>query len=106
MLANNSRRHSLDGSRIPSNCVVPYFSPSDIEKGSKWDTEITGALNDARMCIIALTRENLTSKWILFEAGAISQSVDDKSLVCPILFGIEPTEVEFPLASFQFTEVF
>jgi hypothetical protein len=84
--------------------VEAYFSPSDVEKGSKWDTEIAAALNETRVCVIALTRENLTSKWILFEAGAISRSVGDKSRVCPILFGLEPTEVEYPLASFQLTK--
>jgi hypothetical protein len=83
--------------------VEPYFTPADIEKGAKWDNEISKHLEQSKFCIIALTRESLNSNWIMFEAGAISRSVE-KALICTILFGIEATDLQGPLASFQFTK--
>jgi TIR domain len=82
--------------------VKPYFTPADIEKGAKWDQEISKELEDASICIIVLTRESLNSKWIMFEAGAISKS-PGKSRLCTVLFGLEPTDVEGPLNRFQAT---
>jgi hypothetical protein len=38
----------------------------------------------------------------MFEAGAISRTVE-KARICPVLFDIEPTDVEGPLARFQAT---
>jgi hypothetical protein len=83
--------------------VEPYFTPADIEKGAKWETEISKELDQSNFCIIALTRESLNSNWIMFEAGAISRSVE-KARICAVLFGIEPTDLQGPLASFQWTK--
>jgi hypothetical protein len=82
----------------------PYFTPSDIEKGAKWDSEISEQLGRSTICIIAMTEESLTSPWIMFEAGAISRVVKEKARVCPIVFGIAKTDLVGPLASFQATE--
>jgi hypothetical protein len=43
----------------------PYFTPADIEKGAKWDNEISEQLEQSDICIIALTRDNLNSPWIM-----------------------------------------
>jgi TIR domain len=83
--------------------VKPYFTPADIEKGSKWDNEISKELEKSNICIIALTRESLASQWIMFEAGAISRSVE-KSRVYAILFDLEITDVQGPLERFQATK--
>jgi hypothetical protein len=83
--------------------VKPYFSPKDIEKGTRWSSEIAKELSACSVCIIFLTRENLSSNWIMFESGAISKSLD-KSKVCPILFDIDPTDVQGPLSQFQLTK--
>jgi TIR domain len=83
--------------------VKPYFTPADIEKGAKWDHEISKALEESNVCIIALTRESLSSQWIMFEAGAISRSVES-SRVCAILFDLEITDVQGPLERFQATK--
>jgi hypothetical protein len=80
--------------------VKPYFTPTDIEKGAKWDKEISNELEASDFCIVALTRESLESQWIMFEAGAIARA-QKKGRVCAILFGIEPTDVEGPLQTFQ-----
>lgn len=82
--------------------VKPYFSPEDIEKGAKWSAEISNELETSNIGIICLTRDNTDKPWILFEAGALSKSLE-KSRVCTLLFGIEPSDVKGPLTSFQAT---
>jgi hypothetical protein len=47
-----------------------------------------------------LTRENLDAPWLMFEAGALAKNLE-RSKVCPILFGLEPTDVTGPLVQFQ-----
>jgi hypothetical protein len=83
--------------------VKPYCSSHDIPMGSRWLIDIGNELNDTKIGLIILTRDNLAHPWINFEAGAISKSMDS-SRVCPILFGIEPADIEFPLAQFQATK--
>jgi TIR domain len=78
----------------------PYFTPSDMEKGARWNNEISKELGQSSIGIFAMTEENLKSTWIMFEAGAISKVVD-KARVCPIVFGIKKTDLVGPLASFQ-----
>jgi hypothetical protein len=82
--------------------VKPFFTPSDIEKGANWAQEISVQLKQSGFCVIALTPESLNSNWVMFEAGAISSSVD-KPRICAILFDIEPTDLQGPLAAFQAT---
>jgi hypothetical protein len=83
--------------------VTPYFTPSDIEKGGRWATDIAKELSSAELGILCITRDNIHSDWILFEAGALSKSLD-KSFVCPILFGINNADLAGPLKQFQTTE--
>jgi len=83
--------------------VVPYFTPSDIEKGTRWSTDIAKELDESQIGILCVTNDNLHSDWILFEAGALSKRFQ-KSHVCPILFGITNTDLAGPLKQFQTTE--
>lgn len=82
--------------------VKPYFSPEDIEKGAKWSSEISKELESSNIGVICLTRENTEKPWILFEAGALSKSLE-KSRVCTLLFDLDPADVKGPLTSFQAT---
>jgi hypothetical protein len=82
--------------------VKPYFTPSDIEKGTRWSSDIAGELDDSMAGIFCVTRENLTSQWLMFEAGAISKKVE-QSLVCPILIGLDNSDINGPLTQFQTT---
>ncbi|MFS4428462.1 toll/interleukin-1 receptor domain-containing protein [Chryseobacterium sp. S90] len=81
----------------------PYYTPSDIEKGTKWEAEINQKLSECVVGIICLTSDNTEKPWILFEAGALSNRLD-KSKVCPLLFGIKKSDVIGPLARFQLTD--
>lgn len=83
--------------------VRPYFSPDDIEKGARWDSEIAKELESSDVGVICLTQDNTQEPWILFEAGALSKSLD-KARVCTLLFALDPTDVDGPLASFQATK--
>lgn len=83
--------------------VTPYFTPTDVEKGSRWSTDIAKELDSSQVGIICVTRDNLHADWVLFEAGALSKSLD-KSHVCPIIFGISNTDLSGPLKQFQTTE--
>jgi hypothetical protein len=83
--------------------VKPYYSPDDITKGARWSNEIGKELEECRVGLICLTRDNLEAPWIMFEAGALSKKIDE-SRVCPILFGIGPTDVQGPLIQFQLAQ--
>lgn len=89
---------------IPSvlQFAKPYFTPQDVEKGSKWGSEISKKLSDSHVGVICLTRENIQRPWILFEAGALSKDLE-QSRICSVLFGIENTDVSGPLTTFQTT---
>jgi TIR domain len=80
--------------------VKPYYSPDDITKGTRWSSEIAKELDESKLGLICLTRDNLQSPWIMFEAGALSKNID-KSKVCPLLFGVDPSDIEGPLIQFQ-----
>ncbi len=83
--------------------VKPYFTPNDIEKGSKWNSEISKELSNTNIGIICLTRENISEPWILFESGALSKSMEGSN-VCTILFNLEPADIKGPLTCFQSTK--
>ena len=89
---------------IPSviQAVKPYFSPADIDKGSRWLTEISRELEHCKIGLLILTKQNLEAPWIMFEAGALSKNID-KAKICPMLFGVEPTDIKGPLTQFQAT---
>ncbi|ALM66698.1 toll/interleukin-1 receptor domain-containing protein [Vibrio parahaemolyticus] len=88
-------------------CVVqavkPYYTPEDINKGQRWSPEISKKLESSSVGIIILTPYNLEAPWLMFEAGALSKSFDS-SAVCPILFGVTPTDIKGPLVQFQCSE--
>lgn len=84
------------------NAVKPWLSSADIDKGARWSTDVASRLEIAKAGIICLTPSNLHSDWILFEAGALSKTLKN-TFVCPLLIGLEPTDVKGPLAQFQAT---
>ena len=77
------------------------MSDEDIRAGARWHPEITSNLKDCKVGIICLTRENKESRWIHFEAGALSKTVE-KTYVCPLLIGeLDKEDIPYPLAQFQ-----
>ncbi|MEP7353768.1 MAG: TIR domain-containing protein [Acidobacteriota bacterium] len=84
------------------NAVQPWLSCADIEKGARWSTDVATKLETSKVGIICLTPGNVHSDWILFEAGALSKTLQN-TFVCPLLEGLEPADIKGPLAQFQAT---
>lgn len=80
--------------------VKPYVSSEDIAKGARWSIEIAQELEATSFGVICVTRENSTSAWINFEAGALSREIE-KSHVAPFLFNVRQSEIQGPLGQFQ-----
>ncbi len=86
------------------NNLEPFVSSEDIQKGDNWNSTISGKLNTTDFGILCLTKENLESPWLLFEAGALSKNIA-KAKVCSVLFdNLKQDEVKTPLSLFQTTK--
>src|SRR5260221_228205 len=84
--------------------VEPYVSSEDVEKGTRWFAEIGKNLEEAKVGIGCLTRENMNKPWVLFETGAVSRSID-RSRVIPLLIDLSLADLSGPLAQFQATAI-
>ena len=62
--------------------VEPYVSSEDIDKGTRWATDIAGELDQSAFGVLCVTKDNMNAPWLNFEAGALDKSVD-KIKVCP-----------------------
>jgi TIR domain-containing protein len=78
----------------------PFLSSEDIDKGVRWFSDIGGQLAQANFGILCMTRYNLEAPWILFEAGALSKSLDH-SRVVPLLIGVSNSDLKGPLSQFN-----
>lgn len=81
----------------------PWMSDEDIEKGTRWNSEIVKQLDRLKVGIICLTPENLDSRWINFESGSLARTLGEKTCVCPYLLGLGHTDVGLPLSQFNVT---
>ncbi|MGF1836839.1 toll/interleukin-1 receptor domain-containing protein [Photobacterium sanguinicancri] len=84
--------------------IDPYVSSEDIDKGTRWASDIAGELDESAFGILCVTKQNLDAPWLNFEAGALGKSVD-KSRVCPVLFRIKRSEISGPILQFQSTVI-
>lgn len=82
----------------------PWVSDKDIGAGDRWAQAIAGELETSNFGILCITPENLNSQWILFEAGALSKSMQDAKVI-PLLFGLELSDLSGPLSQFQALKV-
>lgn len=82
-----------------------FMSAEDIDKGTRWSHEISRQLETTSFGILCVTRDNIHSPWLNFEAGALSKSIQLElpGRVCPFLFGITAHEISSPLSQFQAT---
>lgn len=90
--------------KLVINAVDPWMSSSDIDKGARWSSDVASKLAASKVGIICVTPGNLNSSWLLFEAGALSKTLEN-TFVCPLLVGIEPLDISGPLAQFQATRM-
>ncbi|MEO8148603.1 MAG: toll/interleukin-1 receptor domain-containing protein [Bacteroidia bacterium] len=80
--------------------VKPFYSPDDIGVGNRWFSEIESHLSGSEIGILCITKENLNSSWLMFEAGALSKNIG-QARVMPILFGVNHKDISGPLTQFQ-----
>lgn len=80
----------------------PWLSATDIAVGTRWSTDVADRLKETRVGILCLTPENLQSKWLHFEAGALAKTIE-QTYVCPYLFRLDFSDLTGPLAQFQAT---
>ncbi len=84
------------------NEVDPYISSEDIEKGTAWFPHISDNLANSDFGIVCLTPENIESRWVHFEAGALACKFSNKK-VAPILIELEESQLRPPLSQLNFT---
>lgn len=82
----------------------PWVSDNDISAGDRWAQAIAGELESSNFGILCITPENLSSEWILFEAGALSKAMQDAKVI-PFLLGLELSDLSGPLSQFQALKV-
>ncbi len=82
----------------------PWLSKSDIQAGERWGIEVAKGLEVSNFGILCITRDNLNSQWILFEAGALAKSMQDGRVI-PLLLDLDFKEISGPLAQFQAKKV-
>lgn len=80
--------------------VKPWMSDQDISAGARWLTEVASTLNTTSVGLICVTPENQHNPWLLFEAGALSKTIE-QTCVCPIVFEMTPGQLDGPLTQFQ-----
>jgi len=76
------------------------LSEADIEAGERWAQSVAKELAASNFGIVCVTSENVSSPWVLFEAGALTRSLES-SRVVPLLLDLEFSDISGPLAQFQ-----
>ncbi|MFL5923637.1 MAG: toll/interleukin-1 receptor domain-containing protein, partial [Gaiellaceae bacterium] len=82
------------------NSVEPFVSSEDIYAGARWQSEIASQLDGSNFGIVCVTRDNQSSSWLNFEAGALAKALDVSRLI-PLAVDLKPSDVKVPLGQFQ-----
>ena len=82
------------------HAVKPYMSDRDNEAGARWGNVVADELEASDFGVVCLTPTNINSRWINFEAGALSKAVG-KAHVVPLLFKLKSSDVPPPLSQFM-----
>lgn len=82
----------------------PWMSEEDLTKGLTWRDKLETKLINCDASLTVVTRENQSSPWLLYEAGAVSLALRGKPC-CTILVDLKATDVQGPLAALQHTLV-
>ena len=74
--------------------IETWMSEADIKAGARWADKLSEELQRSNFAVMCLTPENMGSPWMLFEAGAISRSVERGGVV-PYCYQLGIAEVAF-----------
>jgi hypothetical protein len=80
--------------------LAVFMSDDEIEPGKRWELSLSKELQASNFGVVCLTPENLSSAWLIFEAGALSKTFDSAYLV-PYRLGLKATDVGPPMSQFQ-----
>jgi hypothetical protein len=81
--------------------IKPYMSDHDTDAGVRWLDTVSNELEEANFGIVCVTPDNVDSRWLNFEAGAISKAVENARVV-PLLYGFSSlADVPPPLGQFH-----
>lgn len=80
--------------------VKPFYSSEEIESGQRSMRVLDSTLEKSSFGLFFISKSNLTSEWIHFEAGAIAKIVEG-SRVVPILLDLQFSDLQAPLKNFQ-----
>ena len=83
--------------------VIPTVSVDEDNKGASWFKKLMDQLNQTDFVIVCLSRENINSPWLLFEAGVIAKSFDQAHVRKILIGDLSDIDVERPLLNFQST---
>jgi hypothetical protein len=84
--------------------LEPWVSQADISAGERWAVTLAKELEVSDFGILCLTRENIGSPWVLFEAGSLAKSLDHGKVI-PFLLDLDLSHFSGPLAQFQSKKV-
>jgi len=77
-----------------------FCSDEDIAGGKYWYSKILKELDNSVCGVFCFTKQNTKSKWMHFEAGALSLP-SEKERIIPLLFNIVKGKLEEPLTNSQ-----
>lgn len=80
--------------------VAPWLSHADIAAGERWADTVAKELEASDFGITCITRENMSSPWIHFEAGALAKRMQEGRVI-PLLLDLEFKDISGPLTQFQ-----
>ena len=106
---SGERSHALanalhDWMPLVLHYVEAWLSQADIEAGQRWADQVAKELEASNFGVLCITKENVGSPWVLFEAGALAKSMQG-SRVIPLLLDLEFSDITGPLAQFQAKKV-
>lgn len=81
--------------------LKPWVSTRDIPSGRKWFEEVSHTTNKYKYGLFCLTPDNPDSKWINFEAGALSSNSEASHIAGLLLQDLSPSQITGPLSQFQ-----
>jgi TIR domain len=81
-----------------------WISSDDLRKGARWLPELDGHLRKSTVGVVVVTPENKDAPWLSFEGGVIAGTLAEKKC-CPVVCGLDATDLTGPLAQFQATEI-
>jgi len=106
---SGERSHALadalhDWMPLVLHYIEAWLSQADIEAGQRWADQVAKELEESNFGILCISKENVASPWVLFEAGALAKSMQG-SRVIPLLLDLEFSDITGPLAQFQAKKV-